>query len=437
MDHDALIHLLTNEPLAWAVMVGLLLLGLLLGWLLGAGDRKRARQAEVNLAVEAARMEAMETAHREKLNAMEEVRNHIEKDLKLLTQDLLDKNSAAFLERMSKSMEHREEITKQNISALVNPINEGLKNYQEHLKKVEAERIRDEGALNQQLKSLASSQERLNSETGRLVNALKAAPKTRGRWGEQQLRSVMEIAGMTEHVDFQLEQSMDAEDGRLRPDAIIRLPQGRKLVVDAKTPMHAYLEAIDELDEEKRELRLKDHARQARTHMKQLASKSYWSHLNDAADYVVMFIPGENLFTAAVERDPDLLVDGIDQRVLITTPTTFVALAHVVAAGWRQEKLAENAVRIGVLGRELHDRMAIMGERVGKLTNHIDRTVKAHNELVATLESRVLPSARKFQELGIAQSEHVIGDLQQVESGLRQMRGDGVGTDDKELDHDR
>jgi Uncharacterized protein conserved in bacteria len=214
MDHDALIHLLTNEPLAWAVMVGLLLLGLLLGWLLGAGDRKRARQAEVNLAVEAARMEAMETAHREKLNAMEEVRNHIEKDLKLLTQDLLDKNSAAFLERMSKSMEHREEITKQNISALVNPINEGLKNYQEHLKKVEAERIRDEGALNQQLKSLASSQERLNSETGRLVNALKAAPKTRGRWGEQQLRSVMEIAGMTEHVDFQLEQSMDAEDGR-------------------------------------------------------------------------------------------------------------------------------------------------------------------------------------------------------------------------------
>ncbi len=424
MDHDALIHLLTNEPLAWAVMVGLLLLGLLLGWLLGAGDRKRARQAEVNLAVEAARMEAMETAHREKLNAMEEVRNHIEKDLKLLTQDLLDKNSAAFLERMSKSMEHREEITKQNISALVNPINEGLKNYQEHLKKVEAERIRDEGALNQQLKSLASSQERLNSETGRLVNALKAAPKTRGRWGEQQLRSVMEIAGMTEHVDFQLEQSMDAEDGRLRPDAIIRLPQGRKLVVDAKTPMHAYLEAIDELDEEKRELRLKDHARQARTHMKQLASKSYWSHLNDAADYVVMFIPGENLFTAAVERDPDLLVDGIDQRVLITTPTTFVALAHVVAAGWRQEKLAENAVRIGVLGRELHDRMAIMGERVGKLTTHIDRTVKAHNELVATLESRVLPSARKFQELGIAQSEHDIAELQQVESGIRLMRDD-------------
>lgn len=424
MDNDASIKLLINEPIAWLVMVGLLLAGMLLGWFLGAGDRKRARQAEVTLAVEGARMEAMETAHREKLHALDEVRHQIEKDLKLLTQDLLDKNSAAFLERMAKSMESREEIAKQNISALVNPINEGLKAYHEHLKKVEAERLRDEGALNQQLKGLAASQERLNTETGRLVNALKAAPKTRGRWGEQQLRSVMEIAGMTEHVDFQLEQSMDGEDGRLRPDAIIRLPQGRKLVVDAKTPMHAYLEAIDEVDEEKRELRLKDHARQARTHMKQLASKSYWSHLNDAADYVVMFIPGENLFTAAVERDPDLLVDGIDQRVLITTPTTFVALAHVVAAGWRQEKLAENAVRIGVLGRELHDRMAIMGDRMGKLSTHLDRTVRAHNELVATLESRVLPSARKFQELGIAQSEHDIADLQQVETGIRLMRGD-------------
>lgn len=424
MDNDASIKLLINEPIAWLVMVGLLLTGMLLGWFLGAGDRKRARQAEVTLAVEGARMEAMETAHREKLHALDEVRHQIEKDLKLLTQDLLDKNSAAFLERMAKSMESREEIAKQNISALVNPINEGLKAYHEHLKKVEAERLRDEGALNQQLKGLAASQERLNTETGRLVNALKAAPKTRGRWGEQQLRSVMEIAGMTEHVDFQLEQSMDGEDGRLRPDAIIRLPQGRKLVVDAKTPMHAYLEAIDEVDEEKRELRLKDHARQARTHMKQLASKSYWSHLNDAADYVVMFIPGENLFTAAVERDPDLLVDGIDQRVLITTPTTFVALAHVVAAGWRQEKLAENAVRIGVLGRELHDRMAIMGDRMGKLSTHLDRTVRAHNELVATLESRVLPSARKFQELGIAQSEHDISDLQQVETGIRLMRGD-------------
>lgn len=424
MDNDASIKLLINEPIAWLVMVGLLLTGMLLGWFLGAGDRKRARQAEVTLAVEGARMEAMETAHREKLHALDEVRHQIEKDLKLLTQDLLDKNSAAFLERMAKSMESREEIAKQNISALVNPINEGLKAYHEHLKKVEAERLRDEGALNQQLKGLAASQERLNNETGRLVNALKAAPKTRGRWGEQQLRSVMEIAGMTEHVDFQLEQSMDGEDGRLRPDAIIRLPQGRKLVVDAKTPMHAYLEAIDEVDEEKRELRLKDHARQARTHMKQLASKSYWSHLNDAADYVVMFIPGENLFTAAVERDPDLLVDGIDQRVLITTPTTFVALAHVVAAGWRQEKLAENAVRIGVLGRELHDRMAIMGDRMGKLSTHLDRTVRAHNELVATLESRVLPSARKFQELGIAQSEHDIAELQQVESGIRLMRGD-------------
>ena len=424
MDNDASIKLLINEPIAWLVMVGLLLTGIMLGWFLGAGDRKRARQAEVTLAVEGARMEAMETAHREKLHALDEVRHQIEKDLKLLTQDLLDKNSAAFLERMAKSMESREEIAKQNISALVNPINEGLKAYHEHLKKVEAERLRDEGALNQQLKGLAASQERLNTETGRLVNALKAAPKTRGRWGEQQLRSVMEIAGMTEHVDFQLEQSMDGEDGRLRPDAIIRLPQGRKLVVDAKTPMHAYLEAIDEVDEEKRELRLKDHARQARTHMKQLASKSYWSHLNDAADYVVMFIPGENLFTAAVERDPDLLVDGIDQRVLITTPTTFVALAHVVAAGWRQEKLAENAVRIGVLGRELHDRMAIMGDRMGKLSTHLDRTVRAHNELVATLESRVLPSARKFQELGIAQSEHDIADLQQVETGIRFMRGD-------------
>lgn len=404
--------------------VGFFFLGFATAWLRLSSYRKHAEKTQTELAVLQARFDEVNRGHAEQLRSLENVRGQIEKDLKLVNQELLERNSETFLKRAQDSLAQREAVAREQMSALVKPIHEGLKGYQEHLHKIESTRRRDEGALYEHLQTLARSQQDLGQQTSKLVNALKSAPKTRGRWGEQQLKNVMEIAGLSEHVDFVLEKSFSSNDITLRPDAVIQLPQGRQLVVDAKTPMAAYLEALEILDDEEREIKLRDHARQARVHMQSLASKSYWSHIKGAADYVVMFMPGENLFTAAVERDPALLVDGIDRRVLITTPTTFVALAHVVAASWRQERLTDNAIQMGKLGQDLYERMSILGERVAKLTQHMDRAVKSHNELVATLESRVMPQARKFVDMGTVTNSRDIATLEMVETTARKLRED-------------
>jgi DNA recombination protein RmuC len=278
--------------------------------------------------------------------------------------------------------------------------------------------------LSEEMKSLVQMQADASAQTRKLVNALQAAPKTRGRWGEHQLHNVMELSGMSAHVDFLPEQTIAGDDGRLRPDVIIRLPGDRRIVVDAKTSMAGYLDAVEAVDDETREAHLAAHARQLRTHMRQLASKQYWDALPCTPDFVAMFIPGENFYAAAIERDPLLFENAIENKVLIVTPTTLIALAKAIAIGWRQEKIAENARHIGELGRELYRRLATMGNHVAGVGAGLDGAVKRYNDLVGSLESRVMPQARRFTELEVEGTREPLPELRPVDTLTREIRAE-------------
>jgi DNA recombination protein RmuC len=284
------------------------------------------------------------------------------------------------------------------------------------------------------MKALVLMQADASAQTRKLVNALQAAPKTRGRWGEHQLHNVMELSGMSPYVDFVAEQSFDGDDGRLRPDVIIRLPGDRRIVVDAKTSMAAYLDAVEAADDDTRETHLALHAKQLRTHMRLLAAKAYWDALPCTPDFVAMFIPGENFYAAAIERDPQLFEDAIENKVLIVTPTTLIALAKAIAIGWRQENLAESARHIGELGRELYRRLATMGDHAGRLGAGLDAAVKHYNNFVGSLEGRVMVQARKFHELNLDGTQAPLVELKPVETQVRSLRADSEpGTRDAEI----
>ncbi len=306
------------------------------------------------------------------------------------------------------------------------PLNQSLEEYRKGLSEIEKERAKAYGGLSEEVKALVRMQADASAQTRKLVNALQAAPKTRGRWGEHQLHNVLELAGMTPFIDFTVERTIDLDDTRLRPDVIIRLPGDRRIVVDAKTSMAAYLEAVEASEEEAREARLVTHARQLRTHMRQLAAKAYWDALPFNPDFVVMFIPGENFFAAAIERDPQLFEDAIASRVLIVTPTTLIALAKAIAFGWRQEKVADTAQQVAELGRELYRRLAVMGGHVARLGAGLEGAVKHYNEFIGSLESRVMPSARKFNELKVEGAHDPLPDLKPVETKTRLLRDDSA-----------
>ncbi|HTW52781.1 MAG TPA: DNA recombination protein RmuC [Stellaceae bacterium] len=353
----------------------------------------------------------------------------IERTLKSLAAQALDGSQKSFLQLAEQVFaRHKEgadktlEARQKEIAALLDPINKSLEEYKKGLSEIETARARAYGGLSEEVKALALMQADASAQTRKLVNALQAAPKTRGRWGEHQLHNVMELSGMSAHVDFLPEQTFAGDDGRLRPDVIIRLPGERRIVVDAKTSMAAYLDAVEATDDETREARLALHARQLRTHMKLLAGKQYWDALPCTPDFVAMFIPGENFYAAAIERDPALFEDAIENKVLIVTPTTLIALAKAIAMGWRQEKMAENARHIGELGRELYRRLATMGGHVAGVGAGLDSAVKRYNDLVGSLESRVLTQARRFTELELDGTQEPLSELKQVETQIRPLR---------------
>lgn len=307
-----------------------------------------------------------------------------------------------------------------SIESLLHPLTESLRMYQKESKELEDKRLRELSAVGEQLRQLASAQSILQTETSKLVNALRS-PQVRGRWGEIALRRTAELAGMSANCDFFEQESISTDTGRLRPDMIVKLPAGRDVVVDSKVPLSAFLESLEAHTDEDREAALSRHVGQVKRHISQLASKEYWDQFPAAPEFVVLFIPNDSFLAAAAERDPSLVESALTKKVVIATPTTFIALLRAIAYGWRQEQVAESAQRISALGQELADRMSTMAEHFSKVGQALGRAVESYNATVTSLENRIFPTARKFKSLGINTKKDII-DLTSVEHLPRSLR---------------
>jgi DNA recombination protein RmuC len=329
---------------------------------------------------------------------------------------MLAETQAAFLKRAEDRFKESEGVAGQNLKALLQPVTERLQRYEEGVAKVEAERRDAFGELKGQIEQMRIGQERVSTEAAKLVNSLRNAPKSRGRWGEQQLKNVLETCGLAEHTDFNLEVNVAGEDGgRLRPDAIVRVPGGKSLVIDAKVSLNAYQDAFGAVDESERNIGLAAHAASMKNHINALGNKAYWNQFDDAPDYVIMFVPGEHFLSAALEHDSALWDFAFEKRVLLATPTNLIAIARTVAAVWRQEMLAKDAREIGALGKELYDRLAKALGDLRTVGSGLNTAVKNFNAFASSLESRALVSARKLRDYNIETGAREIESVPPVE----------------------
>ena len=430
-------------------------IGALLGWLFGSRDGAGARQTVESLRLQldavvkerdanreaATRLAALEASQMEREKGFEaRIKELIEAKEALSTQfaeisnKLLAEAQESFLKRADQRFRQSEENSGQNLKALLQPVHDRLERYETTVQKVEAERRDAFGLLSGQIDAMRTGTERVSAEAAKLVNALRNAPKARGRWGEQQLRNVLESCGLSEHCDFATEVSVKDGDGvRLRPDVVVRVPGGQSLVIDAKVSLNDYQDAFGAVDETDRATHLSAHASAIRAHVNTLGAKAYWSQFDDAPDYVVMFIPGEHFLTAALEQDPSLWDYAFDKKVLLATPTNLIAIARTVAAVWRQEKLAKEARQIGELGKELYERLAKAADDLRKVGSGLSTAVNNYNSFVSSFETRSLVTARKFRELNIEPGRRDIEVLAPVEA-LPRYADEELGLNTSEQD---
>lgn len=355
--------------------------------------------AEAKAAFEQGQAER-ERAFAEQLTQVKELEAKLESRFGELASKAVESAHDSFLKRASEKLGAESKEQQAKLQNLLQPVEATLKRYEEGLQRVEKERVDHYAGLREAVELVRAGQGQVRDEARRLVTALTSSPKQRGRWGEKGLENVLTMAGLVKDIDFRMEVSVEGEDGRLRPDAVINLPDGRKLIVDAKCSLNAYLDACDEVDDEKRAACFKAHLGSIVRHAQQLGSKNYWAQFGEAAEFVIMFIPGEQFLTAALDLDPELWEKAFKDRVLLATPTNLVAIARTVASVWRQEKLAKEAGEIAALGRELHNRLGTMAEHLHRMGRNLGLANDAYNKMVGSFESQVLTQARRFEELG-------------------------------------
>jgi DNA recombination protein RmuC len=406
------------EPTVLLVLAFGLAIGAIVGWL-------ASRQKQIQLQTE---LEKDRAVHAERLKAYHEAEARLREAFEALSADALKRNNEAFLSLAETRLrEARTEATsdidarKQAIEQLLAPMAKTLEHVDREIQDAERRRVESGAQLLQRIASLDTIGQNLKDETRRLTDALKR-PGVRGRWGELQLKRVVELAGMVEHCHFTEQLTIQGEDGRIRPDVIVQLPGGKHVVIDAKVPLDAYLRALEAPDEDSRQKLLADHARQVRAHISQLAMKGYASQVPVSPDFVVMFLPGEMFFSAALEQDPTLIEFGVDRQVIPASPTTLIALLRAVAYGWQQQAMEENARKISELGKNLFEAVRTLGERFQTLGGRLKSSLEAYNDAVGSLEGNVLVKARKFKELHAANGGEDIKPLEPIDRVPRMLQ---------------
>jgi DNA recombination protein RmuC len=444
--------------ISFGAAVTLLLLGALLGWLTATARQRSinstlhgkvsdltarfeirsAEAARLNLRVEqlgaadvkcaalTAQLEAERRSNQEKVQVIEQAEARLREAFQAMGAEALRQNSESFLmlartslSEMQQSTSSDLELRQQAISELVSPIRETLEKMDGTIQKVEMARVGSYESLIEQLRSMSESQRELTGRTKQLGDALRS-PNVRGRWGEMQLKRVCEMAGMLDHCDFMEQVSVGNDDGRLRPDLTVRLPAGKVIVVDAKAPLLSYLSATECADEAERERLMRDHSRQVRDHMVKLGQKAYWGQFESTPEFVVMFLPGETFFSAALQYDPGLIEYGVDQHVIPASPTTLIALLRSIAYGWQQDRVAKNAEEISALGREMYARISTFSNHFDTLRRGLEKSVEAYNSAVGSLERKVLPQARRFRDLGAGTTAE-INALENIDLAMRTL----------------